>query len=220
MIPSFAVDRTEVILLTLRRLVAEKRIPSLPVYADSPMALEVLRVYRRAMASGDPEIRPGRFVDGDPFDPVRCTSCGPRGVPPAQRHRVPVDHHLRLRHGDGRAGPPPPAAMPSRQPVCGRAPGVPGRRDPGSFARGRRHHDQVARPVRAGPCRSGGRRRLFGACRRRRGSRLVAPVPACPDTAYIVHGEPRASAVLADRVHDELGWHAVVPVAGEHVRLD
>jgi metallo-beta-lactamase family protein len=68
-IPSFAVDRTEVILLALRRLIGEKRIPSLPVYADSPMALEVLRVYRRAMASADPEIRPESITGVDPFDP-------------------------------------------------------------------------------------------------------------------------------------------------------
>jgi metallo-beta-lactamase family protein len=72
-IPAFAVDRTEVLLLHLRRLMHAARIPSLPVYVDSPMALAALAVYRRAIASGGPEIRPDFAAagDGDPFDPGR-----------------------------------------------------------------------------------------------------------------------------------------------------
>ena len=38
-IPAFAVDRTEVVLYALRRLVEAKRIPAVPVYVDSPMAI-------------------------------------------------------------------------------------------------------------------------------------------------------------------------------------
>ena len=45
-IPAFAVDRTELLLLMLQRLMGEQRIPTLPVFADSPMALSVLDVYR------------------------------------------------------------------------------------------------------------------------------------------------------------------------------
>ncbi|HEY5011172.1 MAG TPA: MBL fold metallo-hydrolase, partial [Acidimicrobiia bacterium] len=41
-IPAFAVDRTEIILLALNELVRSSRIPALPIYADSPMALAVL----------------------------------------------------------------------------------------------------------------------------------------------------------------------------------
>jgi metallo-beta-lactamase family protein len=67
-IPAFAVDRTEVLLLTLRRLEAAGRIPHLPVYVDSPMALASLHVYERAAVAGDPEIRP-ELRRHDPFDP-------------------------------------------------------------------------------------------------------------------------------------------------------
>ena len=115
-IPSFAVDRTEVILLALvRRLVGEKRIPSLPVYADSPMALEVLRVYRRAMAMGDPEIRPESITRDDPFDPgllARVTHS--RAVAGTERPWLPVDHHLGFGNGHGGSGPAPPTAVPPR----------------------------------------------------------------------------------------------------------
>jgi metallo-beta-lactamase family protein len=48
LVPAFAVDRTEVLLLALRDLMQAGRIPALPVYVDSPMALKVLDLYREA----------------------------------------------------------------------------------------------------------------------------------------------------------------------------
>ncbi|NTV40577.1 MAG: MBL fold metallo-hydrolase, partial [Demequinaceae bacterium] len=56
-IPAFAVDRTEIVLITLDRLMNTGSIPPVPVYVDSPMALSALGVYRRALAGGDPEMR-------------------------------------------------------------------------------------------------------------------------------------------------------------------
>jgi metallo-beta-lactamase family protein len=69
LIPAFAVDRTEVVLFHLRRLMQAGKLPSLPVYVDSPMALAALAVYRDAIADGDPELRPGLGAGEDPFDP-------------------------------------------------------------------------------------------------------------------------------------------------------
>ena len=46
LIPAFAVDRTELVLLELDRLRRAGRIPAVPVYVDSPMALAALEVYR------------------------------------------------------------------------------------------------------------------------------------------------------------------------------
>lgn len=68
-IPAFAVDRTEVVLFHLRQLMREGRVPRLPVYVDSPMALAALSVYRDAIAQGDPEVRPELRGAADPFDP-------------------------------------------------------------------------------------------------------------------------------------------------------
>jgi metallo-beta-lactamase family protein len=71
LIPAFAVDRTEVILMALKELMLDKKIPSLPIYVDSPMALSALNFYREAIAAGSPEIREGvseRFKGQDPFD--------------------------------------------------------------------------------------------------------------------------------------------------------
>lgn len=71
LIPAFAVDRTEVILMALKELILEKKIPALPIYVDSPMALSALNFYREAITSNSPEIREGvsvRFTNQDPFD--------------------------------------------------------------------------------------------------------------------------------------------------------
>lgn len=71
LIPAFAVDRTEVILMALKELILEKKIPALPIYVDSPMALAALNFYREAVAANSPEIRAGvsdRFTNQDPFD--------------------------------------------------------------------------------------------------------------------------------------------------------
>ena len=46
-IPSFAIGRVEEVLYWLKRLEEEKRIPVLPVYVDSPMAIARLAVLLR-----------------------------------------------------------------------------------------------------------------------------------------------------------------------------
>ena len=43
---------------------------------------------------------------------------------------------------------------------------------------------------------------------------------APPEAAYVVHGEPAASAALADTAGERLGWNVVVPSYGELVRID
>lgn len=71
LIPAFAVDRTEVILMALRSLIEEKKIPALPIYVDSPMAIAALAQYRQAIAENSLEIRPGvseRWKNQDPFN--------------------------------------------------------------------------------------------------------------------------------------------------------
>jgi metallo-beta-lactamase family protein len=63
-IPAFAVDRTEVILRTLRELRESADIPDAPVLVDSPMALAALTVYQRAIAARSAEFRPEILAGG------------------------------------------------------------------------------------------------------------------------------------------------------------
>jgi len=55
-IPSFAIGRVEEVLYWLKRLEEEKRIPALPVYVDSPMAVAALQFYSARLNELDPEI--------------------------------------------------------------------------------------------------------------------------------------------------------------------
>ena len=53
-IPSFAIGRVEEVLYWLKRLEDEKRIPALPVYVDSPMAIAALQFYSARLHELDP----------------------------------------------------------------------------------------------------------------------------------------------------------------------
>ena len=46
-IPSFAVGRTQTLMWYLRQLDEAKRIPQIPVYVDSPMAINVTSIYAK-----------------------------------------------------------------------------------------------------------------------------------------------------------------------------
>ncbi len=72
-VPSFAIGRTQEVLFLLRRLEAERRIPELPVFVDSPMAVDATPIYlahredhddemSRLLASGVEPLRPARLV--------------------------------------------------------------------------------------------------------------------------------------------------------------
>ena len=58
-IPSFAIGRVEEVLYWLKRLEDEKRIPSLPVYIDSPMAIGALQFYASRLTELDAELAMG-----------------------------------------------------------------------------------------------------------------------------------------------------------------
>ena len=227
-IPSFAVDRTEVILMALRRLMAAGRIPSLPVYADSPMALDVLRVYRRAIADGDAEIRPETLAEGgagadapDPFDPGTLVELR---TPEESRSLNDVEfpsviisasgmatggrvlHHLLRLLPDNRNT----VVLPGFQ-----SEGTRGR----LLADGAKAVKMLGRyvPVRADVVV------LDAFSAHADADEMVAwlrGAPRAPDAAYVVHGEPDAAAALAARLGGDLGWHAVVPRYGERVRVD
>jgi metallo-beta-lactamase family protein len=46
-IPAFSVGRTQTVLYYLTRLLAKKEIPNVPIYIDSPMAIDVTDLYRK-----------------------------------------------------------------------------------------------------------------------------------------------------------------------------
>lgn len=81
-IPSFAIGRVEEVLYWLKRLEEEKRIPVLPVYVDSPMAIGALQFYSHRLNELDADLATGsdggqtgvRPRSGPPSDPSLLVS--------------------------------------------------------------------------------------------------------------------------------------------------
>ena len=63
LIPAFAVERTQELIYLLHRLHDEDRIPSLPVFVDSPMAVSATAIFRAHPECFDAETA-DRFLDG------------------------------------------------------------------------------------------------------------------------------------------------------------
>ena len=219
LVPAFAVDRTEVLLVELAKLVRTKAIPDLPVFVDSPMALASLRVYRRALAEQWPELRAELATEPDPFDTghlaeLRTATESMRVNDPRQpcviisasgmatggrvlyhlREMLPNHRHTVLVVGFAAVG------TRARQLVEG--------------AREIKIHGRYV-PVHAEVAAID----AFSA--HAEADELVAWATAerPPATTYVVHGEPDAAARLAERLRDERNWCAIVPRLGERVAV-
>jgi metallo-beta-lactamase family protein len=59
-VPAFAIGRVEEVIYWLKKLEDAGRIPRVPVYLDSPMALDALKFYTERAAELDPDVRPAR----------------------------------------------------------------------------------------------------------------------------------------------------------------
>lgn len=68
-IPSFALERTQELLYHLRQLELDGRIPRVPVYLDSPLAIEVTQVYRHLYRDFDPVVQRVFDAHQHPFSP-------------------------------------------------------------------------------------------------------------------------------------------------------
>ena len=66
-VPAFAVGRTQQLVLLLHQLVNEKRIPNIPLFVDSPLALNVTQVHRDHPECFDEETRRYLTNGEDPF---------------------------------------------------------------------------------------------------------------------------------------------------------
>jgi metallo-beta-lactamase family protein len=69
-IPSFAIGRVEELIYWLKRLEEEKRIPVLPVFLDSPMAVDALARYTERLRELDPEMQPEARDEKAPHGPA------------------------------------------------------------------------------------------------------------------------------------------------------
>ena len=219
LVPAFAIGRTQEILFWLRDLEGSGEIPELPVYVDSPMAVDATPMHlahredhddemARLLASGVEPLRPARLhfarapeqskainrVEGP------CIIVSASGMATGGR----VLHHLGRRLPDERT---------TVLLVGYQAPGTRGWSLQNGAQTLRIHGEEV--PVRARVVTLTG----FSA----HGdmdevARWVATVPRPPARSFCVHGEPPALAAVRDRLAAQ-GWSAFVPRLGEEVEL-
>lgn len=71
LIPAFAIGRTQDLLYILRELEEAGRIPKLPVYLDSPMAIEATKIYAAHREEHDSAAAKVTAAGGTPFTPAR-----------------------------------------------------------------------------------------------------------------------------------------------------
>lgn len=216
-IPAFAVDRTELVLLALARLRAAGSIPDVPVYVDSPMALRALDVYSQPEAAAElldagldelsvlHGLRAARSADeskalNNPGSP--CIIVSASGMATGGR----VVHHLRnlLPHARNSV------VLTGYQAVGTRGrdllEGAHEVKIMGRYVRVRAEvvaDDEFSVHADA--------EELLG---------WLQQMPTPPQTVYLVHGEPEASATLAARVREALDCAVVVPRLGERVLAD
>jgi metallo-beta-lactamase family protein len=72
-VPSFAVGRTQQLVLVLHQLIDANRIPSIPIFVDSPLAVNVTEVFRQHPECYDEETRKFLSENEDPFGFYRLT---------------------------------------------------------------------------------------------------------------------------------------------------
>jgi metallo-beta-lactamase family protein len=66
-VPAFAVGRTQDLVMWMKDLVKEGRVPPLPMYIDSPLALRATEIFRRHPECYDEETYRILTTEGDPF---------------------------------------------------------------------------------------------------------------------------------------------------------
>jgi metallo-beta-lactamase family protein len=210
-IPAFAVGRTQLIMYLLRQLENEKRIPILPVYVDSPMAISVTDIYvnhhedhdvdfTNLEKNGDPlnchSVHLTRSViDSKKINDVNspCIIISASGMITGGR----VLHHLARRLPDSRS-----AVL-----LAGfQAEGTRGRALQEGAKTLRIYGQDI--PVRAEIVQldelsaHAGRSELL---------RWLSGLPAPPKRIFLTHGEPGALLSFRDAIQQEFGWKAEIP---------
>ncbi len=244
-IPAFAVGRVEEVLYWLKRLEEEGRIPVLPVFVDSPMAIDALARYTERLRELDAEMQPEQQDDKAPHGHAA------RGNPPdRRRHNAKKERQLcafctaRFRT----------ISSPAESKELTRSKGPAVVISSSGMATGGRvlHHLQAALPdsrntvLFAGYQAEGTRgRSLVDGARAVKIHGQMVPVHAQiariesmsahadsaeilrwlsgftgqPRATFIVHGEPPAMQALQDLIQQKLGWTTTIPDHRETVAL-
>jgi metallo-beta-lactamase family protein len=220
LLPSFSIGRTQELLYYLRELQNAGRMPRIPIFIDSPMAISATRLYADCKEEHDEDMKIAISEDASPLEPSNLTLVRDREQSKAlNRQPGPliiiagsgmatggrIVHHLKHRLGD-----------PSTTVVFTgyQADGTLGRRilegDPEVFI----HRQPIH--IRAKVTK------LNSLSAHADGGEIMSWLghfKTPPKKTFIVHGETDAQEVLRDRIRLELGWNVEIPSQGQQFEL-
>lgn len=220
LVPAFAIDRTQEVLYYLRELIEDEVVPAVPVFVDSPMAREATAAYRETVREHDAETRHLRSEGVDVFSPPNLTIVGrtdeskhlnsvrgPAIIISASgmatggrilhhlRHRLPHPENTVLFVGYQAAGTRGRAIQEGDEAVKIFGEMVPVRAQVRSISSLSAHADADELEI------------------------WLARAETAPRTVFVTHGEPPASAALAERITRRFSWPCHIPSLEETVRL-
>lgn len=220
-IPAFAIGRTQVLLYVIRDLEEQGKIPELPVYVDSPMAIEATEVFERRIAELDITSRILALNGTKIFRPKTLHICktrqesktindvkGPAIIISSSGMAVGgrVLHHLAkcLPHPENTV-----------LFIGYQAHGTRGR----TLIEG---GDEVKIHGRMIPVRAKVES-IMGFSGHADYNEILAWLMGFnrpPEKTFIVHGEPEAAASMAEKIRSTFGWETMVPSLGDSVEID
>ncbi|HVB56582.1 MAG TPA: MBL fold metallo-hydrolase [Candidatus Acidoferrales bacterium] len=220
-IPAFAVGRTQTLMYYVRQLEEQQRIPRLPVYLDSPMAINVTGLYENHPEDYDLEFKKGRQNGGDPLNVhevhmtrtvqeskkindvvAPCIILSASGMATGGR----ILHHLARRLPDSRS---------TVLLVGYQAEGTRGRALLDGAKYLRIHGEEV--PVRAQVVEVG---QLSAHAGKSELLRWLSGFQTPPRQTFLVHGEPVALGAFRDAISSQYHWPVTIPSYKQSVDLD
>ena len=221
LIPAFAVGRTQLLLYLIREMEARHEIPSIPIYIDSPMAIDATAIFRRHLPELNMESRVLNLQGRKIFTPRKLTICRTpkesKAINKIKKRAIIISasgmatggrilHHLEQR-------------LPHPQNtilfVGYQAEGTRGRAILDRHESIKIHGRLI--PIRAAVENITG---FSGHADYQEIMAWLMGFNKPPRTTFIVHGEPAARRALAQRIRRRFGWQVVVPQYGQTFELD
>jgi metallo-beta-lactamase family protein len=220
-IPSFSVGRTQTLLYAIRELEEDKKIPAMPIYVDSPMAIQATEIFEKRITSFNLSARKESLKGKNIFRPLQLNICAKKEESKAINY-IPekaiiisasgmatggrILHHLAFR-------------LPERNNtvlfIGHQAEGTRGQTILAGNREVKIHGRQV--PIRAKI------ENISGFSAHGDYEEILAWLLAFnkrPKKTFLVHGDPQASQALADKIRGLLKWDVVLPEYGKSYKLE
>lgn len=220
MIPAFALERTQILLLEIKDMLEKHQIPQVPIFIDSPLAIKLTVIYNRYRDYFKPEVSEHFTTKGAIFNMpglrMTPTSEDSKSINAVPNPKIIIagsgmSHGGRILHHERRYLPDPKSTLL----IFGyQAEGSLGRQLLDGVKMVRLFNEDI--PVRA-------KIRAIGAYSAHADQNQllawIAPLAGSVKKVFVVQGEAGASSVLAAKIQAGLSVPAIVPITNQTVEL-